>query len=49
MLTQYAERGVQTAFNNMVNQAYANGILSVVAAGNGVRDPQTGAFLGPVG
>lgn len=42
------ERGVQTAFNNMVNEAYANGVLSVVAAGNGVRNPQTGAFVGPV-
>jgi oryzin len=42
------ERGVQVAFNNMVNEAYNNGVLSVVAAGNGVRNPQTGAFVGPV-
>lgn len=42
------ERGVQVSFNNMVNQAYNNGVLSVVAAGNGVRDPRTGAFIGPV-
>jgi hypothetical protein len=32
----------------MVNQAYANGVLSVVAAGNGVTNPITGAFAGPV-
>lgn len=42
------ERGVQVSFNNMVNQAYTNGVLSVVAAGNGVTNPQTGAFIGPV-
>jgi oryzin len=42
------ERGVQQAFNDMVNSAYSNGVLSVVAAGNGVRNPTTGAFIGPV-
>lgn len=42
------ERGVQQAFNDMVNAAYSNNVLSVVAAGNGVRNPQTGAFIGPV-
>ena len=42
------ERGVQQAFNDMVDSATANGVLSVVASGNGIRNPQTGAFIGPV-
>jgi hypothetical protein len=32
----------------MVNAAFANGVSSVVASGNGVRNPQTGAVR-PVG
>ena len=40
-----SEDSVSTSFNNLVNAATQQGVLSVVAAGNGVSDPQTGAFV----
>jgi oryzin len=39
-----SEDSVSTAFNNLVNSATQQGVLSVVAAGNGISDPNTGAF-----
>ncbi|KAI5270984.1 alkaline serine protease [Aureobasidium subglaciale] len=40
-----SEDSVSTAFNSLVNAATQQGVLSVVAAGNGVSNPQTGAFV----
>ena len=40
-----SEDSVSTAFNSLVNAATQQGVLSVVAAGNGISNPQTGAFI----
>ncbi|KAH0046453.1 alkaline serine protease, partial [Aureobasidium melanogenum] len=39
-----SEDTVSTAFNSLVDAATQQGVLSVVAAGNGISDPRTGEF-----
>ncbi|KAG9524249.1 alkaline serine protease, partial [Aureobasidium melanogenum] len=39
-----SEDTVSTAFNSLIDAATQQGVLSVVAAGNGISDPRTGEF-----